>query len=131
MIGIDTSVVLRYLVGSPREQAVRAARLMESDVEIGLSLVVLLETAHVLRTQYGVARSDFLDKLVELVTRANVTTLAYPKADVLDALVRARSIPGSPIPDAFVVLTARGAGALPIYSFDADLHRHGAPVVTP
>jgi predicted nucleic acid-binding protein len=131
VIGVDTSVVLRYLVGSPVEQAERAARLLESDAEVGVSLIVLLETAHVLRTQYGVSRPDVLSAITELVTRSNVTTLGPTKPDVLDALVRARSLPGTPIPDAFVVLTARVAGALPIYSFDAELRRHGSPVATP
>lgn len=131
MISVDSSVVVRYLVGSPAEQAIRAARLMDSDIEVGVSLIVLLETAHVLRTQYGVARADVLDKVVELLTRSNVTTLGAPKPEVLDALVRARSIAGSPIPDAFVVLVSRLAGAVPIYSFDATLHRHGAPVSAP
>ena len=131
MIGVDTSVVVRLLVGSPKEQADRAARLFESEAEIGISLVVLLETAHVLRTQYGVGRSDVLDGIIGLIARANVAAIGPSKPDVLDALVRARSLPGMPIADALVVLSARTASALPINTFDTDLHRHGVPVATP
>ncbi len=54
MISADTSVVVRYLVGSPPEQAERARILVDGDETIGLSLPVLVETGHVLRTQYGV-----------------------------------------------------------------------------
>ena len=131
MIGVDTSVVLRYLVASPPEQAARATRLFESESEVGISLIALLETAHVLRTQYGVARTAIVDALIELLTRTNVTTLGQSTQDVIDALVVARALPGTPIPDAFIVLTARNGNALPIYTFDAGLGRHGSPVATP
>ncbi|MBI3752109.1 MAG: PIN domain-containing protein [Chloroflexi bacterium] len=131
MIGLDTSVVVRYLVGTPAGQARRAAALIDGADEVGLPVVALLETEHILRTQYGVARADVLATLIELVTRANVTIIGLPKADLLEALVRARSLPGGPIADAIIAATARWAGALPLYTFDEDLHRHGVPVATP
>jgi predicted nucleic acid-binding protein len=131
VISADTSVIVRYLVGSPAAQAKRAAALMEGSAEIGIPLVALIETAHVLRTQYEVARADVVDVLIELLTRRNVTTLGLPTADALAALVGARSLPGTPIPDAFIAATARWAGALPLYTFDEDLHKHGVAVQTP
>jgi predicted nucleic acid-binding protein len=36
-----------------------------------------------------------------------------------------------PIADALIAAQARSAGALPIYSFDEDFHRHGVPVELP
>jgi predicted nucleic acid-binding protein len=55
VIGVDTSVLIRYLVGSPPEQAKWVARLIDDDAtEIGVSVVALAECAHVLRTQYEV-----------------------------------------------------------------------------
>jgi predicted nucleic-acid-binding protein len=68
VIGIDTSVIVRYLVGWPRAQARRAAALIDDDgTEIGISLVALAECAHVLRTQYGIEQRDILDSLIELI----------------------------------------------------------------
>ncbi len=131
MISADTSVIVRYLVGTPPAQAKRARALMDGQVEIGIPLVALIETAHVLRTQYGVERADIVDVLIQLMTRENVTPLGLPRSDTLGALVRARSLPGSPIPDAFIAATATWAGATPLYSFDEDLHRHGVVVETP
>lgn len=131
MISADTSVIVRYLVGTPPTQAKRASELIDGSSDIGLPLVALVETAHVLRTQYGVERTDIVDVLVELLTRENVTPLGLPKADALTALVRARSLPGSPIPDAFIAATANWASALPLYSFDEDLHRHGVAIEAP
>lgn len=128
MISADTSVIVRYLVGTPAAQATRARALMDGSLEVGIPLVALVETAHVLRTQYGVERSDIVDVLIELLTRENVTPLGLPRSDALAALVRARSLPTSPIPDAFIAATASWAGALPLYTFDEDPHRHGMAV---
>lgn len=131
MISADTSVIVRYLVGTPPAQAKKAAGLMDGAMDVALSLVALVETAHVLRTQYGVARADVVEALIELLARENVTLVGLGKADALAALVRARSLPGNPIPDAFICATAQTARALPVYSFDADLRRHGVPVASP
>ena len=131
MISADTSVVVRYLVGSPPDQAERARLLMDGAEAIGLSLPVLVETAHVLRTQYGVPRADVVATLIELLTRANVEVLGLPTERTLQALVSARSLPGTPIPDALIAAVARWTGALPVYTFDVTFGRHGVPVAQP
>ena len=130
MIGVDTSVIVRYLVGTPVDQAARAANLVDSDQELGVSIVALVETAHVLRTQYCVPRADLVDTLIDFVTRANLITLELSKPDVLEALVAARSVPSAPIPDALIVAASRSGGAVPVYTFDRDLGRLGAPIAS-
>ena len=131
MIAVDTSVVVRYLVGTPTDQAARAARLIDGPETIVVSLVVLVETAHVLRTQYGVARADVVDALLDLVRREDVVVLGMTTADTTDALVRVRSQPGRPIPDALIAIAARAAGALPLVSFDREMARYGVAVTEP
>ncbi len=131
MIAVDTSVVVRYLVGTPTEEARRAASVMDGTGPIGLAVVVLSETAHVLRTQYGVSRADVLATMIELITRKSIQPLGLPRDAVIEALLRARALPGSPLPDALVVATAREAGATPLYSFDQAIGKHGLQVKTP
>jgi predicted nucleic acid-binding protein len=131
VISIDTSVVVRYLVGTPVEQARRVTALIDGGAEVAIPVLVLVETAHVLRTQYDLSRADILDVLVELLTRTNVTTLGLSRAEALAALVRARQLPGSPLPDALIAATARSFAALPLYTFDDGLRLHGVPVVEP
>jgi predicted nucleic acid-binding protein len=53
------------------------------------------------------------------------------KGTAVESLVRARALPGSPLPDALVAATVREADAFPLYSFDRELARHGVPVVEP
>ncbi len=132
MIGVDTSVVVRYLVGTPVEQARRAAALIDDDEqEIGVSAVALAECAHVLRTQYEVAQADIIDSLIGLIQRENIRILGI-RADLLvETLVRARSMPGRPIPDAMIVATTFGADAVPLATFDRELGRYGVPIRQP
>ena len=132
MISVDTSVVVRYLVGSPPAQARRAARLIDDEtVSIGVSVVALAECAHVLRTQYDVEARDIIDALIGLIQRENVRILEVRSDLVLESLVRARSMPGRPIPDALIVAAAIAADALPLATFDADQGRFGIAIREP
>ena len=131
MIAVDTSVVVRYLVGTPPEQARRAGVLLDGSDQIGVPIVVLLESGHVLRTQYGVARPAVLEALLEFVTRSDIETLGLSKAVVVETLARAQILPGAPLADALVVASARDAGAERLASFDAGMGRHGITVVEP
>jgi predicted nucleic acid-binding protein len=132
MIGVDTSVVVRYLVGTPVNQARRAAALIDDEAtEIGISTVVLAECAHVLRTQYEVDQRAIIDTLIDLIQRENVRLLGGRSDLVVEMLVRARSLPGRPIPDALVVAAALEADALPLATFDRQQHRYGVETKAP
>lgn len=132
MISIDTSVVIRYLVGSPRAQARQAARLIDDEtVEIGVSTVALAECAHVLRTQYEIEQRDIIEALIGFIQRVNVRVLEFRDEFVVEALVRARSMPGRPIPDALIVAASIARDALPLATFDRDQRRYGIVIREP
>lgn len=131
MIGVDTSVLVRYLVGTPATQARKAAALVDGSEELGVSPVALAECAHVLRTQYGVEPRDIVDALIGLVQRENVRVLGLRTDVLLGILVRARQLPGRPIPDALIVATSLAADALPLATFDRDQRRYGVATREP
>jgi predicted nucleic acid-binding protein len=131
VIGLDTSVVVRYLVGTPRAQARRAAALIDGDAELAVSMVALAEAAHVLRTQYEVGQRDIIDALVGFIQRENIQVLGIRTTHVVDALVRARDLPGRPIPDALIVASSIAGVAVPIATFDRGQARHGVAVREP
>jgi predicted nucleic acid-binding protein len=131
VIAVDTSVLVRYLVGSPRSQAVRAMHLIEGDDRIGLPLVALAETAHVLRTQYGLASEAVINLLIELLQRHNVALLGMRSEAAVAFMVRARAVPGRPLPDALIVAAAVKGDALPVMTFDKDLYRYGVATRAP
>ncbi len=131
MISADTSVLVRYLVGTPAAQARRAAVLMDGDEEVGISPVALAECAHVLRTQYGIEQGDIIESLIGLVQRQNVRIMGQ-RADLLvETLVRARTLAGRPIPDALIVAAALERGALPLATFDRAQARYGVAIREP
>lgn len=131
MISVDTSVIVRYLVGSPPAQARRASALIDGEPEVGVSVIALAECAHVLRTQYGVARADVGDSLIGLLQRRNVRVLEHRTEVVVEHLVLARGMPGRPIPDALIVAAAVASGALPLATFDREQRRYGVEVREP
>jgi predicted nucleic acid-binding protein len=132
VIAADTSVLVRYLVGTPVTQARQAAGLIDDDdLEIGISSVALAECAHVLRTQYDVPARDVIDSLIDLVQRENVRMLGLSTELVVQHLVRARSMPGRPIPDALIVAAAVAGGAESLATFDREQRRYGIPIRTP
>lgn len=131
MISADTSVLVRYLVGTPRAQARRAAILIDGETEIGVSPVALAECAHVLRTEYAVHRGEIVDALIDLVQRENVRVQGLRTSAAVTALVRARSLPGRPVPDALIVAAAVDGEALPLATFDRDQRRYDIPIRVP
>ena len=131
MIALDTSVVVRYLVGVPAEQALRARAFVDSRDHLGLSVLVLLEAGYALRTSYGVRRSRVVEVLLELVTLSNVQMLDLPKDVVVEALARAREWESGPFQDALIAAVAREADAEAVASFDRAFNRHGLAVVEP
>ena len=131
MIGVDPSVLVRYLVGTPAAQARRAAALVDGPEEIGVSPVALAECAHVLRTQYAVGRDAILESLIALVQRENVRVLGLRTDVLVGVLVRARSLPGRPIPDALIVAASLASDALPLATFDRDQRRYGVSTREP
>ena len=132
VISVDTSVIVRYLVGSPSAQARRAAALIDDDgTQIGMSPIALAECAHVLRTQYGVGQHDIVDGLIELIQRENVHVLGLRTDILVEMLVRARGLPGRPIPDAMLIATSVAADALPLATFDRGQRGYGVPTREP
>ena len=132
VIGADTSVIVRYLVGSPAGEARRAARLIDDDSqEVAISVVALAECTHVLRTQYDVDQRTIIDTLIELVQRVNVRVLGVRSDLLVGMLVRARGLAGRPIPDAMIVAATVEANALPLATFDQDQRRYGIATRAP
>jgi predicted nucleic acid-binding protein len=131
VIAVDTSVLVRYIVGSPPDEARAASTLIDAGDEIGISPVALVECAHVLRTQYAVPQSPVIDALIAFVQRENVRIMGGRTDVLVGMLVRARTLAGRPIPDALIVAAAMGADAVALATFDRGQARYGFPVVLP
>lgn len=108
---------MRYLTGDPPDAAARAASILDGAETAILPDIVLLETAHVLRSVYGVPREALFGALGDLVRRRNVQVLDRPKALVDAAFARCIPSGRTSIADALFWAAARTSG-LPVATFD-------------
>ena len=67
MDGVDTSVLVRYLVLDIHGQGAAAVRLIDGDTQLAVGLVTLAETAFVLHNHHRVPRDEVVDALIELI----------------------------------------------------------------
>lgn len=76
MLGLDTNVLVRFLVRDDEAQFERARRLIKHEVGIQekvlISLLVLLETEWVLRSRYGLQKMQIMDAISGLLDAAEL-----------------------------------------------------------
>jgi len=76
MLGIDTNVLVRFLVRDDESQFLKAQKLIRREVSAGrrvyVSLLVLLETEWVLRSRYTVSKNDTIAAFSGLLDSTDV-----------------------------------------------------------
>ncbi len=76
MLGIDTKVLVRFLVRDHKGQFEKARRLIKREVGAGedvlISLLVLLETEWVLRSRYRLEKGEIMDAISGLLDTAEI-----------------------------------------------------------
>ncbi|MCQ8184410.1 PIN domain-containing protein [Parvularcula maris] len=127
MIGIDTNVLVRFLVQDDERQSEAASRFMEglsSDRRGFLSSVVLVETSWVLERAYGASREDIASALQGLLAAREIV---IESPSVVRAALRLFSSSRSvQFADAMIVETAKAAGADSVVTFDRKASREAA-----
>lgn len=124
MIGLDTNVLVRFLVDDDREQQDRAGKLLRrlrnSGQRAFLSALVLCETAWVLGGSYGYSKDQVLDAL-ESLADSDVFQLE-DEAAYLEAIRSCRSSAGG-FADHFIGCRNLQAGCSTTMTFDKKLRR--------
>ena len=77
MIGLDTNVLVRFLVRDDEDQFDRARKLIRREAQAGepvrISLLVLLETEWVLRSPHTLTKGEILGAFSELLSAVDVS----------------------------------------------------------
>ncbi len=85
MLGIDTNVLVRYLVRDDQQQFERARRLINRELGKGepvlVSLLVLLETEWVLRSRYSLGKTQMLLTLSALLEASDLVLEDEPAVE--------------------------------------------------
>ncbi|MFO1216957.1 MAG: type II toxin-antitoxin system VapC family toxin [Burkholderiaceae bacterium] len=131
MTGLDTNVLVRYVMQDDPRQSPRATRLIESlsAEEPGfVPVVTLMELVWVLSGSYGLARAQ-VATVLETVLRSK--ELVVDRADlVTQALVRFGS-GGADFADALIERIAAAAGCSATVTFDAGAARAAGMSLVP
>ena len=106
MLGLDTNVLVRFLVRDHEAQFERSRRLIKREVgtreKVLISLLVLLETEWVLRSRYGLQKNQRVDVISGLLDATELELEDEPSieealhvwrksvADFADCLIAAR-----------------------------------------
>ncbi len=118
MTGVDTNVLLRYLVRDEPTQAARAARELERGERFLVGSIVLCELVWVLETGYGFSRRDVAVTLERILATAQFEIEAKDLAlGALDDFRRSTA----DFSDCLLGRRNRAAGAAETVTFDRSL----------
>ena len=124
MIGIDTNILVRYLVQDDPAQALRATRIMEqclSEDDPGfISLVTMAETAWVLDRAYGMSNVE-IAHAIERLLQANTLALQNEQ-EVFTAMIALKT-GAAGFSDALLGALGRWAGCAVTVTFDKKAAR--------
>lgn len=127
MIGLDTNVLVRYLVKDDARQARRAARAIAEASDRGEALflcqVVLCELVWVLESAYGYERATVADALERVLRTRQFEVEA--RSRIWGALARYRD-DGADFADHVIGLTNRDHGCDRTLTFDRELEEDTA-----
>jgi len=116
--GVDTNVLLRYLVRDDPTQAARAARELERGERFLVGSIVLCELVWVLETGYGFSRRDVAATLERILATAQFEIEAKDLAlGALDDFRRSTA----DFSDCLLGRRNRAAGAAETVTFDRGL----------
>jgi predicted nucleic acid-binding protein len=125
---LDTSFVVRYMMGSPADSARQASEVIDSTEELEISGIALAETAFVLTTVYQVPRGRAADQLIDLVRKENISLTGLTKDLAIQGLLMCRPSGRVSIADALIWAAARSGGSEVVYSFDRRFPDDGLEV---
>lgn len=125
---LDTSFVVRYLMGVPAEAAQQASEVIDSAEELEISGIALAETAFVLTTVYQVPRDRAADQLIDLVRKENISLTGLTKDLAIQGLLMCRPSARVSFADALIWAAARSGGSDVVYSFDSRFPGDGLEV---
>ena len=123
MTGLDTNVIVRFLVQDDPEQSAAAARLLDTftaEQPGFISVIVMVELAWVLQTCYGSSRHD-IQGVIEDLLRAR--ELLVERAELIWQSLRLFTKGNADFADCVIERCGQAAGCDQSVTFDRDAAR--------
>lgn len=124
MIGLDTNVIVRYIMQDDPRQSAAAARLVERltlDEPGYLTLVTIVELGWVLGSCYRLSHAQIGDALDALL---RTKELIVERADLVMKAARAHRQGKAGLTDCLIALLSIDAGCAHTVTFDHDASKH-------
>ena len=131
MIGIDTNVLVRYIVQDDPAQSKRASRFIEDECSASapgfISLVVLVELVWVSESCYGASR----DEVADIVRRMlGIRQLVVQDAEIVWKALRHFESGKADFSDCLAERIAAAAGCAKMVTFDKAAAKAGMTLLT-
>ena len=119
MLGVDTNVLVRYLVRDDQLQFEKAQRLINREVRRGepvlVSLLVLLETEWILRSRYALAKAEIFAAISALL---DATDLAFEDEPCVEQAIYSWNNSAADFADCLIAARNRRLGCRATATFD-------------
>lgn len=125
MKGIDTNILIRFLIGDDTKQAKQAYNLFKkaeaSKSELFVPLLVVLEIIWVLESVYEISRTSILDSLSDLTL---MPILKFENQSTLQQFIHAAHSNKYDLSDLLIVHSAKSSGCEQIITFDKKASKY-------
>jgi predicted nucleic-acid-binding protein len=119
LIGLDTNIVVRYIMQDDPEQVARAVAIIEGELSQDtpgfLTLIVLVETVWVLKTVYRIPKAGLLTVVESLLATRQ---LRVEHSELVFRALRSYRAGNGDFSDALIVSVAAGNGCIETLTFD-------------
>ena len=124
MLGIDTNVLVRFLVQDDEAQFEKARRLIRREVAAGrrvlVNQLVLMETEWVLRSRYSISKNQILEAISGLL---DATDVQFEDEPVIEEAIFAWKEGAADFADCLIGARNRRLGCQATVTFDAKASR--------
>ena len=124
MLGIDTNVLVRYLVRDDEAHFEKASRLIKREIGTGeavfVSLPVLLETEWVLRSRYGLKKAEIVNAISGLL---DTTEIQFEAESAIEESLKQWKDSTADFADCLIGAHNRRLGCRATATFDAKAAR--------
>lgn len=124
MLGIDTNVLVRFLVRDDEIQFEKARRLIKREVSAGhrvfVNQLVIMETEWVLRSRYAIRKSQIIETISNLLSASEVQ---FENEPAIELALFVWKVSTADFSDCLVGVKNRQMGCRATATFDAKASR--------
>ncbi|MEA3359670.1 MAG: type II toxin-antitoxin system VapC family toxin [Thermodesulfobacteriota bacterium] len=124
MKGIDTNVLIRFLVGDDEQQAKKVYNVFKKaeldKKELFVPLLVMLELIWVLESVYEIPKTEILDAISELLL---MPILKFERQSILQLFIQAAQGNKYDLSDLLIAYSAKSQGCETVITFDRKASR--------